>query len=165
MTRPPAARAEIVHWPREAGRRTELAAGGTPRLLLLADGTPPPPLDDDEDWVRASAGERDTWARLHALALRASRARPRPRLAGRELDHGGHHVVLSPADGRLVRLLLDRFGDVVPWPHVTSALWPDGHGTPRQVATRIARLRSRLAPAGLTLHTSRGRGVLLDHAP
>lgn len=161
----PAVRVEIVQWPGDADRRHDLAARGTPRLLLVDDGTPPPALADDEDWIRTSADERDTWARLHALARRAARARPRPQLTGRELDHGGHHVTLSPADSRLFRLLLGRFGHVVPWPQVASALWPDGHGTARQATTRISRLRARLAPAGLTLHTSRGQGVILDHAP
>jgi len=155
---------EIVRWPRDADRRTELAARRVPRLLLLDDDTTPPTIDDDEDWIRASAGERDTWARLQALALRATGKRRRPRLTDdTQLHYDGHHVSLATGDSRLVGLLVDRFGTVVLWTDITGALRPDGRGTKRQATARLSRLRARLAPIGLTIDTSRGHGILLDH--
>jgi hypothetical protein len=75
----------LVPWPAGSQRRAELATRGVPRLLVVADGITPPPMGQGEDWIRASANERDAWARLRRLAARHER-RSDPRMPGRSED-------------------------------------------------------------------------------
>lgn len=64
----------LVAWPGSAAERAELAAAGTPRVLVLAPGAPVPVLAADEDWVHRSTDERDVAARLASLARRRADA-------------------------------------------------------------------------------------------
>ena len=143
-------RVELLRWPEDAARRDELAAMGVPRLLLLRDDVLPPTLADDEDWMFVPAAERDLWARLQRLARRSA---ARDRLPA-----------LSEGEGALLRPLIDHFGYLVTWDDLRHALWPDDPDPDRRVTSRVSRLRGRLAPVGLEIHSVRTRGVVLDHS-
>ena len=159
-TRLPAAKVEMLRWPADVARRDELAERGLPRLLLVAEGVAPPRLGRDEDWIRLPADERDVWTRLQQLAERHDERRRRPRLIdGIVLEYGGRTTVQAKGDAALLGLLVGRFVHLAPG----DELWPDGGGTRKLAIARASRLRTRLAPAGLAVHTVRSRGVLLDH--
>jgi DNA-binding winged helix-turn-helix (wHTH) protein len=63
-----------------------------------------------------------------------------------------------------LRPLVDRFGRLVTWDELYHHMWPGGPASGRSALSRVARLRSRLRPVGLTITTVRTRGVILDHA-
>jgi hypothetical protein len=145
---------QLVRWPAEAARRQALAADGVPRLLLIERGKPPPRLDDDEDWIWSPADERDLWARLDRLAVQHARRLRWPRLSDEGvLDYAGRQAVVAAQCAPLLALLIDRFGQLV----TRNELSATGGAT----SSRLAWLRATLAPIGLTIHTIRGRGVLL----
>jgi two-component system, OmpR family, response regulator len=145
---------QLVRWPAEAARRQALAADDVPRLLLIERGSPPPRLDDDEDWIWSPADERDLWARLDRLAVQHARRLRRPRLSDEGvLDYAGREAVVVAQRAPLLALLIDRFGQLVTWSELSATTGATSH--------RLARLRAALAPVGLTVHTIRGRGVLL----
>jgi hypothetical protein len=157
-------RVELVSWPAEAERRAELAARDVPRLLLVAEGVAPPRVERDEDWIRMPADERDVWTRLRRLSVLHERRRSRPRLhPGAVLVLGcrDDRVPVSAADAALLRPLADRFGELVLWDELAAALAPAGPVSARALRSRVARLRSRVQPLALAIHTVRGRGVLL----
>lgn len=156
-------RVEMLRWPADATRRAELAALGVPRLLLVAAGATPPDLDRDEDWIRVPASERDAAARLARLVTLATRRARLPRLTAGLLVYGHRSAQLSEDEAAVVRPLLDRFGELVWWTELVQALWPDGAGARQQAVDRAKRLRRRVEPLGLVLHTVRGVGVVLDH--
>ena len=157
-------RVELLRWPTDARRREELAAGHRPRLLLVGAGVHPPRLDPDEDWIRVPADERDLWTRLRRLAELHDQRRRRPRLSdGSVVDYDSRTAIVSAGEGSVLRPLLDRFGELVRWDELIRTLWPDGGGTTKLAAARVSRLRTRIAPTGLVIHSIRGRGVLLDH--
>jgi hypothetical protein len=158
-------RVELLRWPEDAARRDELAAMGVPRLLLLRDDVLPPTLADDEDWMFVPADERDLWARLQRLARRSAARDRLPALSdGVVLHHAGRTVILSEGEGALLRPLIDHFGSLVTWDDLRHALWPDDPDPDRRVTSRVSRLRGRLAPVGLEIHSVRTRGVVLDHS-
>ena len=70
-------------------------------------------------------------------------------------------VDIPPLQARLMAVLLGEFGCSVP----TEALLRGGWGTARPGAgalrVHILRLRRRIAPLGLAIHTLPGRGYLL----
>ncbi|MGH9260643.1 MAG: helix-turn-helix domain-containing protein [Acidimicrobiales bacterium] len=162
---PPHAHAEValLRWPADAARRDELASRGLPRVLLVVDGQRPPLLAHDEDWVRSPVDERDLWARMQRLSHRQQVRSRRPVLVDDVvLHHAGATVIVTEGEGTLLRLLLDHFGRLVTWVDLQRALWPDGRGTSRAATSRVSRLRVRVEPIGLAIHTVRRRGVVLD---
>ena len=70
-------------------------------------------------------------------------------------------VALPPVEHRLARALLDRLGTVVTRDALSSAGWPDGAPGRNALDVHVLRLRRRLAPLDLTIHTVRSRGYLL----
>jgi hypothetical protein len=70
---------------------------------------------------------------------------------------------MAAADVAVLRPLVDRFGRLVRWEELGVTLGPDGAGAAKRARARVARLRRRLTPLGLAIHTVRGAGVLLDH--
>jgi DNA-binding response OmpR family regulator len=147
----------IVHWPRDAARRADLAERGVPRLLVVDPGTPPPAVADDEDWIRAPADERDVSARLDGLRARG---------AGVVLEAGVVRTArgaaaLSPREAAVAEVLLADPGAVVPRDRVEAALGGHMAVTARSADDAVYRLRRRLRPLGLDVFSSRGRGFLL----
>lgn len=158
----------LVRWPEQEGTRAALRAEGRPRMLLLNPTTPPPePGDALEDWVRIPVAEADLRARVRWLAHRvangqATKPGERPVLDDDGLIRiGDEWVALPPVEHRLARALLDRLGTVVTREALAAAGWPDGAPGRNALDVHVLRLRRRLAPLNLTIHTVRSRGYLL----
>jgi two-component system OmpR family response regulator len=154
----------LLRWPDEAERRAELQRLGIPRLLMVAaDTSPPTDVSTDEDWVRLPADDADIRARVALLADTAI-ARPSIDEFG-VLSVGTSWVALSHIDEAIMRSLLDSFRTTVGRDDVRAAAWPDGSRSGRVLDTHMHRLRNRIAPLGLTIHTVRRRGFVLDFTP
>ncbi len=158
---------ELVRWPDEEARLSELRHRGIPRLVLVAE-TSSPPLTSDlrEDWVRLPASDDDV--RHRVLVLRERVRDDAPALP--ELDENGllrvgtTWVSLPPVEHRLVVALLDRFGAVVSRDALARAGWPDHLPDRNVLDVHIVRLRRRLVGVGLAIRTVRSRGYLLETA-
>ena len=147
-----------------------LRAEGRPRMLLLNPTTPAPePGDGMEDWVRIPVAEADLRARMQWLSHRVSHAAngagpldPSPVLDADGLFRvGSEWVALPPVEHRLARALLDRMGTVVTRDALSHAGWPEGAPGRNALDVHVLRLRRRLAPLNMTIHTVRSRGYLL----
>lgn len=153
----------MLAWPEDSDRAAELARAGHPRLLLVGtDAEPPDDWDGLTDWVRLPVDDRDLCARVAALQRLAARA-PAPVLD--EFDvvwRGDRWSALAPIEARLAAVLLARCGSVVSRRELSAAAWPGGAPGDRAVDARLCRLRTRLAPLGLTIHNVRRRGLLLE---
>ena len=154
----------ILHWPEQAAVVDYMRAQGLPRLLLVApDADAPAASGWDEDWVRLPAPEADVRVRASALADRLRvQAGPRPELrADGRVFFAGRWVAVSPTEQELLRILTDRFEEVVE----PDVLAQAGDGRPLSQAglrVHVARLRKRLGPVGLAVTSVRGRGYVLE---
>ena len=77
------------------------------------------------------------------------------------LRHHDRWVAVSPHEEAVLRLLLARWGHMVPRASLSAAVWPDASASSRALNTLVVRLRKRLEPLGLTIETIRARGFLL----
>ena len=158
---------ELVRWPSEAERRSDLARRGVPRLFLVSDGDVPPDVADPlEDWVRVPADEHDLLLRIQRLANGAEPLDEQPALD----EHGvlrfrSRWVALSPIEAMIAEPLVAARGGVVNRRTLASAIWPDGTRRARALDPHVHRLRGRLRPLGLDVHTIRGRGFVLTPQP
>jgi DNA-binding response OmpR family regulator len=159
--------AEILRWPADADRREDLRRRGHPRLLLLEPGAiPPVRVDDLEDWTWTPTDERDLFARLNRLTLRA-RPHDAPAPAAIELGDdgvlaiGSHRVVLPPAEAAILGLLVDPPGRLRSRAELEDAVWGERPHGPRALDSRMFTLRTRVQPLGLRIHSVRGRGFTL----
>lgn len=163
---PPPPTTEILRWPADAERREDLRRRGRPRLLLLDPGAVPPArVDDMEDWTWTPTDERDLFARLNRLTLRA---RPRDLGPGDvevtddgDAVVGPHRIALPPAEARILRVLARPPGRLCSRPALEDAVWGARPHGPRALDSRLFTLRARLAPTGLAVHSIRGRGFVL----
>ena len=156
---------EVVRWPTDALRLSELRERRVPRLLVVhdGDGELPVPVDCLEDWVTSEAPEWEVDARRRALTLRAGQHSVRPALDGDGLlHHRDAWVSLSPVEQALAALLLDRFGAVVTRETLADRAWPSGVPTRNALDVHVLRLRRRIAPLGLEIRTVRSRGYLMQ---
>lgn len=159
---------EILRWPAQADRRADLLGHGRAVLWMLEPGELPPEVGDREDWARTTDGERDVLARLERLeALGPARVRLLPgEVAVRDglLVYAGRRVLIPPAEAAI----LDRLGAtpdrVVPRADLAVIAGRGEPADPSSLRTRVARLRDRVGPVGLVIHTVRGRGYLLTGA-
>jgi len=156
----------VLRWPLERERVDELRRTGTPRLLLVEDGGPPPATADHlEDWIRMPAAPVDVEARVAQLRRRAGPPEAAPFLDQDEvLWRGDRWVALPPVEARLIATLLNRHGAVVSREAIMKAGWPHSRPSRNVLDVHVVRLRRRLAPLGLTIHTVRSRGFLLEMA-
>ncbi len=162
----------LVRWPEQEETRSALQASGRPRVLLLDPSTPAPePSDPLEDWVRVPVADADLRARVRWLAHRVALGRGAsvaPAEAGPVLDEDGlirmgdQWVALPPVEHRLAHALLAKLGTVVTRDALSRAGWPDGAPGRNALDVHVLRLRRRLAPLRLTIHTVRSRGYLLE---
>jgi two-component system, OmpR family, response regulator len=153
----------VLYWPDERSRDDELGRAGVPRLLLVAPDAPPP-LDWDRlvDWIRLPAENYDVWARVAMLQRRTTR-RPPPRLDEYDvLWRGRDWVGLSRIEALIMRLLMERPGTVSSRRTIGAAGWPDGVPPDRAVDRHVNRLRRRIEPLDLVIHTVRQRGHFLE---
>lgn len=159
----------LIRWPDDSAARSRARAAGIPRLLLLQPGVVPPSADPLEDWVRVPAEPEELELRVAALRQRASRqATPRrPSLDEDGLLRSGlAWVALSPLESRLIAPMLERSGSVVRRDELKRSVWPDGEpDDPRALDVRVKKLRRRIEPLGLRIHTVAGRGFLLELPP
>lgn len=77
---------------------------------------------------------------------------------------GDRWVALGPVEARLARELVVSPGQVVPRTCLEAAGWGDAPVRPNTTDRQMNRLRNHLAAVGLTLHTVRGHGYLLEPA-
>lgn len=157
-----AAGVQLVRWPEDLALREELAALGRPRILLVPAGIRPPELDELEDWIRVPADELDLWSRMRRMAQLYNRGQA-PWLDDEVLHHEGRITVLGASEAELLRPLVVGFRELVLREELEAVLFPCGAPSARTIDARIHRLRVRLAETGLTIHTIRGRGFVLDH--
>jgi DNA-binding response OmpR family regulator len=155
--------------------------GDVPVILLTA-------LDDEETRVRGLEGYaqdyvtkpfsyRELRARIRRVLERAWSASELEasllHLAGEvEVDFARRQVLrpgvppvrLSPTEARLLEVLAEHRGEVLPHDLLLSRGWPDGHGTPQALWEYVRRLRHRLGDdprAPLHLQSERGLGYRL----
>lgn len=157
---------ELVQWPSEEQRLSQLRRDDIPRLILVPEGMAPPlSAAVLEDWIRLPADNDDIRARVRVLSDRASGIED-ARVP--ELDENGllrvsgRWVSLPPVEHRLMVVLLDRYRAVVSREALARAGWPDGIPGRNVLDVHIVRLRRRLAPLGLSIQTVRSRGYLLE---
>ena len=161
----------LLAWPADEARRQRLAAERRPRLLLVDLNVDPPlPLDHMEDWVRVTTPAPEVALRLAALERRAGDVVPRPPALvvddGDLLRRGDQWVALPPLEARFYGLLAAAPGTIVSRAELERAAWPDGPpADPRAVDGVVKRLRRRLRPLGVEIHTATGRGFLLEVTP
>lgn len=158
-TRPDVA---VVPWPAHTDLREQLAALRVPRVLLISeDHEPPVPLDDLEDWVREGIHPDDLAARTRPLAARAAEGLPTIDRDG-VVRNGTRWTVVPPHQVELVRLLVERFDQVVSKAELVAAYEAaGGSGHPNSVRSVTVRLARRLASIELQLVAIRGRGSML----
>lgn len=155
---------EMLQWPAEADRARRLEKAGEPHLLLVAAGAEPPATRSPlADWVRVPVDDLDLWARITALQWRA-RLRPEPTVDEFDLlRRGDEWVALSEIEANVLRAFLREPRSVLSRRRLGTAGWPDGGPPgPRSVDGYVTRLRRRIAPLGLTIHTARRRGYMLE---
>jgi DNA-binding response OmpR family regulator len=75
---------------------------------------------------------------------------------------GDGWVALSPTQERLMRRFLAHRGEPVARSELADAIGAAGSSRSRTIDSHILRLRHRIRPLGLIIHTIRGRGFLLS---
>jgi DNA-binding response OmpR family regulator len=154
----------VLQWPDDATEVQRLAAGRIPRLLLVRPEADPPAADDcEQDWVRLPADPRDLGARLAALGRRARRHQALPEID----EHGrlhlrGQWVPTSPIEQRLLDLLVERFGAVVPGDDLRDRAWPGQKPSGTALRVHMTRLKRRIAPLGLDIRGVRPASYVLE---
>lgn len=151
----------VVHWPGDEEGLEQLRLKGIPRLLLVAPDAPAPSgLETDEDWVRLPASDDDVRARAEALAFRSGR----PLVIGDgRIVHREAWVPLSQAEEALAKVLVDRFGSVVPAAELAASCG-DRDMSANAVRVHLTRLRKRIRSIGLVVRSVRGRGYVMEAA-
>jgi DNA-binding winged helix-turn-helix (wHTH) protein len=81
------------------------------------------------------------------------------------LWRGETWCALSPIEAAIVRTLIEHGQRVVTRREIGARAWPNGMPAGRPVDGRLHRLRARLAPLGLRIHSIRRRGLLLAVDP
>jgi DNA-binding response OmpR family regulator len=124
--------------------------------------------DELEDWVRFPLDADELAVRTAVLADRARDVVPRPWnlvLDGDGVLHNGDRwVALAPKEERVCARLLDHAGEVVSRADLTSAAWPTTlPADSRAVDGVLKRLRRRIEPLGVYIHTVGRVGFLLDN--
>jgi DNA-binding response OmpR family regulator len=142
---------------------------GPARLYLVEPGAAPPAVTSClEDWVRLPVSDDEVSARATALMLRLRWHHPhqdRPYLDAMGVLHlGDRWVDLPPLEARLFSLLLERLEESVPTRQLLDTGWGPGADRTGNLRIQILRLRRRLAPVGLVIHTLPGRGYMLAWA-
>jgi DNA-binding response OmpR family regulator len=158
----------ILRWPEDDPSRRRMAAARLPRLLLIEPGeVPPHAVDELEDWIRFPLDSDELALRSRTLEARAGSVTPRA--TGLVLDadgllhRDGRWVALPWLEARLFALLLHHPGAVVRREVLARAAWPErAPADGRAVDGVIKRLRRRVGPLGVTIHTVAGSGFLVD---
>jgi hypothetical protein len=159
----------LVVWPQDDALRRRLAAARRPRLLLIPSDQPPPLAADElEDWLRFPLDPEELANRAGALAERAREVAPRPVALRLDADGVLHSpdgwVAVPPREASVLGRLLEKAGQLVPRAELWNVAGPEGpRSDTRALDSVVKRLRRRIAPLGVTVHTVPGQGYLLDH--
>jgi DNA-binding response OmpR family regulator len=155
----------LVRWPEEGEDGARLASEGVAVLYLVAaDDAPPRPTTCIEDWVRVPGDDRDLYARVRVLELRAAAHDGPPRVdAQGRVHYRGRVLVVSPDTAKLAEVLIERFGDVV----TDSELCAVAFGDPMswssgRLQRKMAHLRARLRELDLAVRRVRRCGYQLQ---
>lgn len=154
----------VLRWPAESARRDRYKALGHLRLLVVEGGVPAPICADlREDWVRAPVRVDDLQARIATLRARV-RAHRVPQIDPHGLlRFGGRSTTVSRTETDLLECLVRQFGTMVPRAILHACLPERPGGVSRNALDlHIMRLRRRIRPLGLAIHTVRGRGYALE---
>lgn len=160
----------LVAWPRDEALRRRLAAARAPRLLLIDAGSAPPTITDElEDWVREPLDPDELAVRIATLVERARGTTPRAVPVMLDADGVLHAkevwVALAPLEARVLAIMLERPGAVCHRADLVRAAWPDGFpADARALDGVVMRLRRRVAPLGVRIHTVARQGFLLGWA-
>lgn len=154
----------VLRWPDDASWRETATARGDACLLLVAEGAEPPagwgPL---EDWLREPASAEELASRKASLGRRWAAEQPVHLDEDGLLRRGDAWIALAPLELRLLDLLLPRRDEIVSRDEAHAALYDGGPARPaRLIDATVRRLRRRVAPLGLTIHTIRATGFLLE---
>ncbi len=159
---------ELIQWPDDAEQLRLAREAGIPRLLLVPRSERPPVADDPlEDWIRQPSTSTDIALRIDVLS---SRARTTLGPVHPWMDHEGvanerGALALTAIDRRLVALLVEHYGEVVPRSRLLEEGWPEGGVTSNVLEAHAARLRRQLIRLGLRLRARRYRGYVLEPSP
>lgn len=154
----------FVRWPAQADLRSRCRKEGVPRLLVVEAGAEPPVSTDPvEDWVRPPVSRDDLDARVSALQNRFDDRRlPTLDPAG-TLSFGRQSVNISTTQTELMKLLIERFGEVVYRNEFVHHLGPQMSTLTRNsLDLHIMRLRRRLVSIDLSIRTVWGQGYMLE---
>jgi DNA-binding winged helix-turn-helix (wHTH) protein len=156
---------QLIWWPDEADLRSWPPTA--PRLLLVApDAEPPPRLGFLEDWLRLPLDASEFVTRRAELLRRQAVVRPLTLDDDGLVHRGAAWVALSPLEVALVRPLLDNPDRVVTRAELLAAARPHTRVTSSSALdTSIRRLRTRLRPLDVAIHSVRGVGHVLEVAP
>ncbi|MCX5612946.1 MULTISPECIES: winged helix-turn-helix domain-containing protein [unclassified Streptomyces] len=137
-----------------------------PRLLVVEAGAQPPISNDPvEDWVRPPVSRDDLEARVTVLQSRFDSNRVPTIDSTGTLSFGHHSITVSTTQTELMRLLVDRFGDVVHRSEFVQRFALQTLTLNRNALDlHIMRLRRRLLPIELSIRTVWGRGYMLENA-
>lgn len=154
----------VLRWPDDASWRETARARGDACLLLVPEGEEPPaewgPL---EDWLREPASTEELVSRKASLSRRWAGDQPVRVDEDGLLRRGDAWMALAPLELRLLRLLLSRRDEIVSRTEAHAALYGAGPaGQDRLIDATVRRLRRRVSPLGLNIHTIRATGFLLE---
>lgn len=157
---------DVVTWPEQATRLTELRDAGLPRLILVeGSGLPLITADPLEDWIRVPADAADVELRANTLMRRvelSDQIRPEMDDAGL-VRFGTEWVALPPVEARLVAAMVEAWGVVVSREELSAKGWPKKPVSGRNALdVHVTRIRKRLEGSGLVLRTVRSQGYLLE---
>ena len=157
----------LARWAATDDDLAESNSDPAPRLYLVEpDAAPPPHWRAQDDWLRLPASSSELLTRAHAVLNKANRIAAVAHLDDLLLRIGGRLIILSRNEAALLRILLDRAGEVVPREDVEAAIWPDGPpAEPRRLDNPLKTLRKRLGNAPLRIHVLRQRGLLAELPP
>lgn len=114
--------------------------------------------------MRIPADPQDVRARVNGLVRRADDLRQSsPRIDDDgQFRYFGQTVSFPPVEARIVAVLVNEIGTVVPGRRLMDEGWPDESVKRNTLDVRISRIRHRLETTGLSLRTVRSRGYLLE---
>jgi len=155
----------LVRWPADEQERRRLCEVGAPRLLVVhPDDDPPQTWDELEDWVREPLDAEEVRARSRTLARRRLASEPLIVLNSSGVCRVGEQsVIVTPFEQAMLDVLVERVGEPVSRDEVQAAYVRAG-GDGRGFRTALARLRRRLAPLGVQVHSLSSRALMLERA-
>jgi len=154
---------DVLRWPRDDQLRAVAAAAGRACLLVLDDDVQPPPVWGRlEDWVREPIDTAELRARRELLCRRAIACRPVTLDDDCLLHRGSTWIALPSLEAAILRPLLEHIGHLVSRRALITQIEAPEGDPGRTLDATMQRLRRRVRPMGVTIHTIRAAGFLLE---